>query len=684
MKINKFKLSIDTNSGDYGFGCAFTDGLNIIKGNNSSGKSTLIQAIFYAFGMEELLGGEGASTMPYALRDHIVDSHLADSRKIPIIKSSVYVEVSNGKRTITINRAIRSEDLDTKLVKVIDGAYLSQPSDKYSTRYTYLHDKGSAQNKETGFFRYLEDFLGLELPLVPDNKGGESKLYLQTIFAALFIEQKRGWTDYIANIPYYAIRNVKKRVIEFLLDCDTFFNERAINTVQSEISKLHNEWSELKTEIRLVSERNSLVVDGIEERVSVDFNKDLVSIKYLRGDYLVDISAQLIELNSQVETVGKSIKPTTELLINTLENEQSELTRLLSVQDVLYRDILNEKSNISQYEINKTQILEDLNNNKIAKKLKDFGAENNLSIAKDICPTCHSPIKDSLLIMDDALEPMSVIENIAYLESQLKMVKKYIDGSNLIISRRERELKAVREEIIRVRAIILSSKMDIRNSDSISEKDIRVKIQAEERIKSLTSDAETISKLIEQMTVVSQIYKSKVSELSKLPKSTYTSSDIKKLKDLNVSFKKLASDFGYRSAPVEDVEINYDTLSPFLSGLELREIKTKEKIDLKTDSSASDFVRLIWSYLISVFIVSRDNDGNHPGVIIFDEPAQHSMGTNGFNKLLRTLASQSTLQSIVAASFDESEEVFAESTKGVIFNLVKLGSKLITAERVEC
>ncbi|WP_164671220.1 hypothetical protein [Pectobacterium brasiliense] len=181
---------------------------------------------------------------------------------------------------------------------------------------------------------------------------------------------------------------------------------------------------------------------------------------------------------------------------------------------------------------------------------------------------------------------------------------------------------------------------------------------------------------------MSQIYKNKLGELSKLPKSTYTVNDIKKLKDLNASFKTLASDFGYRSAPVSDVEINYDTLSPFLSGLELREIKTKEKIDLKTDSSASDFVRLIWSYLISVFIASKKNNGNHPGVIIFDEPAQHSMGTNGFNKLLRTLASQHGLQSIVAASFDESEEVFTESTRGVNYNLIKLSSKLITADKV--
>ncbi|KGA40868.1 hypothetical protein KU75_14375 [Pectobacterium odoriferum] len=682
MKINKFKLSIDTDSGDYGFKCAFTDGLNIIKGNNSSGKSTLIQAIFYAFGMEELLGGEGASTMPYALRDHIVDNHSKGSRKIPIINSSVYLEVSNGKRIITINRAIRSTDYDTKLVKIIDGAYLSIPNDNYSVEYTYLHDKGSAQNIKTGFFRYMEDFLGLELPLVPDNKGGESKLYLQTIFAALFVEQKRGWTDYIANIPYYAIRNVRKRVVEYLLDCETFSNEKAINIVQSEISKLHHEWSELKTEIRLVSERSSLVVSGIDDKVPVDFNKDLASIKYSNDDSLVDINQKLIELNSQVEDLRKPVKPITELLINSLETEQAELMRLLSVQDVLYRDILNEKSNVSQYESSKTQIIEDLNNNKVAKKLKDFGAESNLSVAKDICPTCHSPIKDSLLIMDDALEPMSITENIAYLESQLKMLNKYINGSNHIILQRDRELKNIRDEIVRVRGIILSSKVDIKNSDSISEKDIRVKIQAEEKIKTLRNDEEVITKILEQMVLVSQVYKNKLGELSKLPKSTYTVNDIKKLKDLNASFKILASDFGYRSAPVSDVEINYDTLSPFLSGLELREIKTKEKIDLKTDSSASDFVRLIWSYLISVFIASKKNNGNHPGVIIFDEPAQHSMGTNGFNKLLRTLASQHGLQSIVAASFDESEEVFTESTRGVNYNLITLSSKLITADKV--
>ncbi len=681
MKINKFKLIINTENGEYGCDSAFTDGLNIIKGNNSSGKSTLIQAMFYSLGMEELLGGKGESTMPYALRDYIVDSNLKDGKKIPIIESSVYIEISNGNNIITINRAIKSKTYDTKLVRVINGPYLSTPNNQYSVEYTYLHDKGSAQNINNGFFRYIESFLGLELPFVSDNKGGEVKLYIQTIFAALFIEQKRGWTDYIANIPYYAIRNVKKRVVEFLLDCETFSNEHAINKVQNEILTLKNEWSELRTEIRLISERNLLFVSGINETIPVNFDENLVTIKCSKGDDFIDLSEQLVELNRKIEEFSNPIKPETDSLINSLESEQSELVRLLSIQDILYRDVLNEKSALSQYIINNNQVIEDLANNKIAKKLKDFGAESNLSIAKDICPTCHSSINDSLLIMNDALVPMSISENIAYLESQSRMLKKYIDGSNYIISQKERELQSLREDISFVRGAILSSKSDIRSSDAISEKDIRMKIHAEEKIKDLMMNGEAISKILVRMRFLSNEYKNKMSELSKLPKNSYTANDIKKLNEFNLSFKSLTDGFGYRSAPISDIEINYETLSPFLSGLELREIKVKEKIDLKTDSSASDFVRLIWSYLISIFIVSKNNAGNHPGILIFDEPAQHSMGTNGFNKLLRTLSNQKGLQSIVAASFDESEEVFIESTKEVTFNLIQLGNKLITEKK---
>jgi hypothetical protein len=102
--------------------------------------------------------------------------------------------------------------------------------------------------------------------------------------------------------------------------------------------------------------------------------------------------------------------------------------------------------------------------------------------------------------------------------------------------------------------------------------------------------------------------------------------------------------------------------------------------DIKSDSSASDFVRLIWSYLIALYKASASHGGNHPGLILFDEPAQHSMSTKSVNQMLDTLAKNRGLQSIVAASFDENEDTFNSSVAGLSessFELVRLPRKVI-------
>lgn len=50
-----------------------------------------------------------------------------------------------------------------------------------------------------------------------------------------------------------------------------------------------------------------------------------------------------------------------------------------------------------------------------------------------------------------------------------------------------------------------------------------------------------------------------------------------------------------------------------------------EEFDMKFDSSASDNIRAIWAYTIALMQTSMEKKGNHPGVIIFDEPNQHSI-----------------------------------------------------------
>jgi len=77
VKINKLRVEILTNKSEtiddlYGFEFPFNKGLNIIAGENSRGKTTIDSCIFYALGMEELLGGNNNKALDKALKDAFV------------------------------------------------------------------------------------------------------------------------------------------------------------------------------------------------------------------------------------------------------------------------------------------------------------------------------------------------------------------------------------------------------------------------------------------------------------------------------------------------------------------------------------------------------------------------------------------------------------------------------------
>lgn len=195
MKIRAVKLRITTAQGEFGFNFEFSRGLTVIRGSNSSGKSTLYNTLIYGLGMEELIGGKGEKVLNYAVKEYFVQG---DSR-ITVASSEVLVELENAAgRSVTLRRAIRDSVRQSKLVEIFEGPHLTEGIELGSPLPTYLFDPGSAQKQE-GYFQYLEEFMGYQLPQVPATNGGMAKLYLQTIFAALAVEQKRGWTDYIAN-----------------------------------------------------------------------------------------------------------------------------------------------------------------------------------------------------------------------------------------------------------------------------------------------------------------------------------------------------------------------------------------------------------------------------------------------------------------------------------------------------
>lgn len=675
LHLERFKIVLNTTGGEYGFECEFKSGLNIVRGNNSSGKSTLVNSLIYSLGMEEILGGKGEKTLPYALKEY-VESEKKD--KIRIVSSYVYLQVSNkNSDVVTLKRAINSTDKDTKLIEVIHGDYLSGKDREFDISPKYLHDKGSAQNAESGYFTFLENFVGLSLPFVPGANGGEVKLYIQNIFSALLIEQKRGWTDYIANTPYYAIRDVRTKIVEFILGLDVFENERLKSNLMSDLTNIQSKWSEVKVKIGLLEEDQSINVIGIKRTADDMFDPQLVRITKQVGDSTFALSDHIVELVRKIEAIDEAENKTRDDvsidLIEAYESSKAELDQLVSMLDSANAEIRLSKSRLTEYLSLRSEIEKDLEKNKIAKKLRNFGAENGLSLALDSCPACHQHVDDSLFLADTLIQPMSIDENVRYLGSQKKMVSRYILGLEKIITKLESQAREYSENVSDKRAVCLSFKKQIRLSGNAEEAGLRVKLQLELKVESLLKAERIINSSVNDLVNFSNEFRNVKAKLVDLPERKSSTEDVKKYNKFQNHFRSYASLFGYKSAPISDIEINRDTLFPYLAGLELREVNT----DIKSDSSASDFVRLIWAYLLAVYSASEELGGNHPGLVLLDEPGQHSMGVTSVNALLTNISKQRNIQGIVAASFDESDEVFDESVLGVNHHLIECGYKLL-------
>lgn len=699
MKFNQLLVKISaTDNNDYGYGITFGPGLNIIRGDNSSGKSTFVNSLIYALGMEEIIGAKGNASLPYALKDKFSVNNV-DKK---IVSSSVYLEIQNKQgKVITLKRAIVSDEIDTKVIQIIEGAYLSETNySNYHSTYTFIHDPGSAQDPRRGFFAYLESFFGLELPKLSDNKGKETRLYLQSVFAALLVEQKRGWTDYIANIPYYGVSGMREKVASFLLDLDSFRNAKTLSEYQSARASIMSTWSETVTELKGKLEAKQLTSTGISRSPITDFDRKLVIVGERTGvdikpleQIRVELAQELLRIHNDEKSKQKD-EP--EDIVTKIEATQDRIGELLVMQGMCGKQIKINESQLNQYQESLSSIVKDLKANKLTEKLVNFGVnEADLGIAKGVCQTCLSPVNDMLISPDSIAMPMTLQENISHLDNQKKMTQSLIEGLTKEIEKDKNQMLTINRTVIELRKELVSLRRDIKSTNNISEADVRHKVAIENRQSEISQIDQQVENILNDLDALSANFKAVNSKISGLSEYQFTRSDWVKIKDFARNFKELASKFGYRSAVVDEIELKSDTLLPYLRDIELRENvdtptelaekeaakkKAVSSTDIKTDSSASDFVRLIWSYLIALYKTSASYGGNHLGVLLFDEPAQHSMSTQSVNAMLDTLSNTRGLQSIVAASFDENEETFTSSIIGLkpnSYRFTRLPRKII-------
>lgn len=617
LKINRLKIKITATNKVYQFDECFSSGLNIIASDdNTRGKSSVLIAIYYCLGFEEIIGGLNEKVLTSAYKNQIEDKDTS----WPVLESGAYLEISNGTDEITIYRSAKHETRDSKLVTV----YFSKLDYIYNVDTTsedyYVHMKFAATNR-SGFHTFLEKFLQVELPLVPASDGVDRKLYLQLVFAAMFIEQKNGWSGIYSGMPYLAIKDAKKRVTEFILALETFENERKRNQLLNKERYQKEQWKNLFAEMRVFQSSAQCYVKNIPQIPEIlpeKFEKNVAIVRMV-GDN-VGIDEWISQLQEEHDTL-KTVRPRVIDNYDELQNELQEVEKVIEENNNEIHTIQQELNITTRkiQEINKNLdvIKQDITNNKDAKKLKILGSNLGAESFQGRCPVCNQKIQDSLLPVQHDTNVMSIEETINHLTAQKEMFEFAYEYQTNRKQQLSTALDNIRNVQMKLYRLAKSLRRDLYSVDEdLSETIIYKRMSIEHKIQELEDFKNKISNIVDRFKDLSVNWKKLLQEKAQLPEKGFNDKDRTKLTELKKNFICNLQDYEYTSiSNVRAIEISDDNYLPVI-----------DNFDMKFDSSASDNVRAIWAYTMALLQTSEKCGGNHPGLLIFDEPAQHSIG----------------------------------------------------------
>jgi hypothetical protein len=267
LRIRHIRLRAETSAGPFGADISLNVGLNVLWADNTTGKSTCLQGLLYALGLERMLSPRRAIPLTYVMTHYLQDPETEQQHKV--LESSVWLEMENGLGDIiTVRRGVVSS-ADLRLVSVFSGPLLTQPDRHYRQQDYFVLDPGAAQRR-AGFHRMLVDFVGWQLPRVRRFDGGETILYLETVFPLFYVEQKMRWSSLPAAFPaYFQIRDVGRRSVEFLLALETHDLESRRQQLEIDLAASNAAWTAKRDELLAIANMINGRAEGIASTPTV-------------------------------------------------------------------------------------------------------------------------------------------------------------------------------------------------------------------------------------------------------------------------------------------------------------------------------------------------------------------------------------------------------------------------------
>lgn len=605
--------------------------INLVLGENTLGKSTLIKSIVYALGGEEIYGKltYNSTHFPEVMK------RINDEK---IILNEVYLELKKDDTyTVIVRNALNRHDS----VKVYVETKIDDIKEESNPNY-YRISKSVGIEANDLFQEYL--FQLFDFPYLLNAESNLALLYIQNLMP-LFIIPQTGWGDIQSNNPYYNVKEVKQKAFEVIMG----FND--IKNFEEKIS------------LKIKKDKKKGLV--IQKKKFIEAIEIYNSKTILENAELVDkLQNELDELLIKKENMESSQLSNSNSLAQ-LKNKYLELNNIhrknIFKKDMLEREIKDYKSYINSLELEILKI-DKLNN---AKKLI-----SHLPIKQ--CPHCFNEVDylnkserngNNCMLCGSEFEKRKNSTNdeiFSYLKDEkkdfvsiLNLKKKELDK---IISKIDIVELDIKESKMLINSVELNLKPQLLDELHIVSSEIgrsQSELIALEKEKNILLKIESIERNIIQLNSEIKKIEDNLKAINK------EDNDKMKFEDFESNFKDILLELDFLKDGFDDKKLE-EANKKYFDRIYIDSNSYYPKIDnqnLYNITSSSGFIRIILSYYLALLKTSFSHKTmNHPRILIMDEPKQQNLDDKTYKKLTNYLLEFKKLNSnfqVIFASGDK-------------------------------
>lgn len=667
IKIRAVRLFVATESGNAGFERRLDSNVILVRGGNTVGKSLLLQSILFGLGAEALF----ATRKGVLTRAMTSEIELGTTDKV--VSSFVELVIGNGEGDLlTVRRAARTPSgnpSETDLVQTWEGDVWDD--DERERSVDYLTARGGTAVEARGFHRLLAEFAGLALPQVLTYQQRFVPLYLQVILGLAYVDQKRGWGGTVPQVPTtFQIVEPLRRAVEYVLHLDVLAQSTSRQELVEEEARLREQESRLRGRLEAVAAlHGGRAVFPSQADMTSSPEGHSPAVQVLIGNEWLALSERIAALQQarrdralrDVIGIAETL-PDFEELEEKLSSAEADLATNMARLEALNSDEELVHLQLGALGRRLGTVDEEFRRYGQLVTLHDLGSViAPHSIEDGDCPTCHQSLEQVESIEGNALPAEETREA---LRQDRQTVKALIAEAEARLALIEVRRNAWTQDIRGLRLQVRALRSDLTAATGTpSTSIIQQAIEEEQELARLATLEAKFVEDADDWSVIAAQWTAALASLRNLGRLGWSKPDASKIATWTASLQALLEKFDFNSSEPTDVEID-EAMKPVVDGY-----------DIGFQGSASDGIRLRWAYLLSLLETSVAIEGNHPGLLLMDEPGQQGIETASVAKMYQHVALETSRVSQIFLTTSVSVERINDWMGDTHRTLIDLGTE---------